>query len=101
MLKVMFVCVAGMSTSLLVEKVNEVAKGKGMEIDVFSRAETEARSDLNQADVILLGPQVRYLESSFREGISGMDIKLGVVDMVSYGRMDGAAVLKQIEELIK
>lgn len=101
MLKVMFVCCAGMSTSLLVEKVNKAAQEKGHDMKVYALAEAEARKDLTQADIILLGPQVRYLESGFRDNIAGSDTKLGVVDMLSYGRMDGEAVLNQIEELSK
>ena len=61
MAKVMFVCAAGMSTSLLVEKVNKAAKEKGLELEVYAMGEAEARKDLTQADVLLLGPQVRYL----------------------------------------
>lgn len=99
MLKVMFVCAAGMSTSLLVEKVNKAAKAKGIEANVYALGEAEARKDLTQADVLLLGPQVKYLESSFRKAIGDANTKLGVVDMKSYGRMDGEKVLEQILEM--
>ena len=101
MLKVMFVCCAGMSTSLLVEKVNQAAKAKDMEIEVYAMSEAEARKDLSQADVLLLGPQVRYLESSFKKEIGESKTKLGVVDMIAYGRMDGEKVLGQILEMSK
>ena len=99
MLKVMFVCCAGMSTSLLVEKVNAVAQSKGLEIEVYAMGETEAKKDLAQADILLLGPQVRYMENSFRKTIGDANTKLGVVDMRAYGNMDGEKVLEQILEL--
>lgn len=99
MLKVMFVCAAGMSTSLLVEKVNKAAKQRGIEADVYALGEAEARKDLTQADVLLLGPQVKYLESSFRKALGDSQTKLGVVDMKAYGRMDGEKVLDQILEM--
>lgn len=99
MLKVMFVCCAGMSTSLLVEKVNKAAKDKGVELEVYAVAEADARKDLSQADILLLGPQVRYLEGSFRKGLEGTDTKLGIVDMLAYGRMDGEKVLQQILDI--
>lgn len=99
MLKVMFVCCAGMSTSLLVEKVNKAAKDKGIEMEVYALAEAEARKDLSQADILLLGPQVRYLEDSFDNALEGTGTKLGVVDMLAYGRMDGEKVLQQILDL--
>jgi PTS system cellobiose-specific IIB component len=86
-----------MSTSLLVEKVNRAAEKAGVEVDVFAMGETEAKKNLSQADILLLGPQVRYLERSFKKSMGGdSKTKLGVVDMRAYGRMDGEKVLDQI-----
>lgn len=99
MLKVMFVCCAGMSTSLLVEKVLSSAKEKGVELELYAVGEADARRDLAQADILLLGPQVRYLESKFRTSLEGSKTKLGVCDMRAYGCMDGDKVLAQILEL--
>ncbi|MCL2163236.1 MAG: PTS sugar transporter subunit IIB [Oscillospiraceae bacterium] len=99
MQKVMFVCSAGMSTSLLVEKVIKAAEEKAVDIEVYAVGEAEARKDLSQADILLLGPQVRYLENSFKKAIGDSKTKLGVVDMLAYGRMDGEKVLGQILEL--
>ena len=99
MVKVMFVCSAGMSTSLLVEKVKKAAQEKDFDIDVYAVGEAEARKDLSQADVLLLGPQVRYLENSFKKSMGETKTKLGVVDMIAYGRMDGEKVLEQIMEI--
>ena len=96
MLKVMFVCCAGMSTSLLVEKVKQAAEKKGMEIDVYAMGETEAKKDLSQADIMLLGPQVKYLEKGFRKIMGDSKTKLDVVDMRAYGNADGEKVLEQI-----
>ena len=95
-MKVMFVCSAGMSTSLLVEKVRKAAKEREVELDVYALGEAEARKNLSQADVLLLGPQVRYLEKGFKKAIGDEPTKLGVVDMIAYGRMDGEKVLDQI-----
>ena len=101
MLKVMFVCCAGMSTSLLVEKVKCAANEKGVDLDVRATGEADAKKDLSQADVLLLGPQVRYLESGFRKALDGTATKLDVVDMLAYGRLDGESVLQQILDLAK
>lgn len=101
MIKVMFVCCAGMSTSLLVEKVNKAARARGIDVDVYARGEAEARENLAQADILLLGPQVRYLESGFRKRLEGTDTKLAVVNMLDYGRLDGEKILDQIIELSK
>jgi PTS system cellobiose-specific IIB component len=88
-----------MSTSLLVKKVNRVAQEQGSQMELFAMSESEARKDLSAADILLLGPQVRYLEPGFRRALEGSSTKLGVVDMLAYGRMDGEKVYNQILEL--
>jgi len=88
-----------MSTSLLVEKVKITAERAGVALNIYALSEIEAKKDLAQADILLLGPQVRYLESGFRKELSGTNTKLAVVDMLAYGRMDGEMVLKQILNL--
>lgn len=99
MLKVMFVCCAGMSTSLLVENVKKAAAERNVELDIEAMGEADARKILDTADVVLLGPQVRYLESSFSKELEGKDTKLDMADMLAYGRLDGNKILDQILEL--
>ena len=100
MTKVMFVCSAGMSTSLLVEKVKKEAKNAGVDLDLYAVSEAEAKKDLTQAEILLLGPQVRYLESAFRKELEGSGVKMDVIEMRTYGLMDGKKVFQQIEAMI-
>ena len=100
MINVMFVCSAGMSTSLLVEKVKKEAAANGVEMNIYAVGESEAKKDLKQAEVLLLGPQVRYLESAFRKELAGSEVKLAVIEMRTYGLMDGKKVYQQIMELL-
>ena len=100
MTKVMFVCSAGMSTSLLVEKVKKEASTAGVDLDIYAVSEAEAKKDLKQAEVLLLGPQVRYLENTFRKELEGSGVKLDVIEMRTYGLMDGKKVFAQIEALL-
>lgn len=99
MMKVLFVCCAGMSTSLLVEKVRQTAKDRGVEMELDALGESDARKNLSVADVVLLGPQVRYLEKSLGKEIEGTNTKLAMADMLAYGRLDGGKILDQILEL--
>ncbi|MCL1936750.1 MAG: PTS sugar transporter subunit IIB [Defluviitaleaceae bacterium] len=99
MLNVLFVCVAGMSTSLLVEKIKKEAENRGIEMQLKAVPEAETRKGLDEIDVLLLGPQVRYLEKQMQKMLEGKETKLGVVDMLAYGRMDAPKVLDQILDL--
>ena len=51
---------AGMSTSLLVKKMEEAAKEKGKDVDIGAYPFTESERVIEGVDVALLGPQVGY-----------------------------------------
>ena len=63
MVKIMLVCSAGMSTSLLVNKMITEAEKRGLEAKIWATSEGESANEFakDPADVILVGPQVRYL----------------------------------------
>lgn len=96
MKKVLFVCSAGMSTSLLVENTKKAAKERNVEIEIQALSEAEAKSHLDECSVLLLGPQVRFLLKNFQKLTEGKGIKVDVIQSIPYGRMDGNAVLDQI-----
>ena len=64
---IMLVCAAGMSTSLMVNKMKKSAEEKGLDADIFAIPASEADEYLNsrKIDVLLLGPQVRFMKSQF------------------------------------
>lgn len=100
MKKILLVCAAGMSTSMLVNKMKESAVKKGIEVDINAMAASEASNVINEVDVVLLGPQVRYQLKSIKDMAKGR-IPVKVIDMLSYGKMDGEAVLNDALALIK
>ena len=104
---IMLNCSAGMSTSLLVTKMQQAAKDQGIDANIFACPASEATQHIEQdhPDCILLGPQIRYMESDFKnkvqgQGKDGKDIPFAVIDMRAYGLMDGVKVLQQAEDLI-
>lgn len=93
---ILLVCSAGMSTSLLVTKMEAAAKDAGDEVKIFALPFSEANSVLEDVDVILLGPQVRFQKSAIekmaKEDRKGGPIPVAVIDMRDYGTMNGKAV---------
>ena len=57
---VLLVCAAGMSTSLLVNRMKEAAETKEIEFQIEAHPVGQIEKYGEAADVILLGPQVRY-----------------------------------------
>ena len=91
MVKVMLVCNMGMSTSMLVKKMQESADRRGIDARIWAGPEAKAAVEAADADVVLLGPQIRYLEDRIAAQVT--PVPVSVVDVMQYGRMDGDAVL--------
>ncbi|MBM7708785.1 PTS sugar transporter subunit IIB [Enterococcus lemanii] len=99
---IMLVCSAGMSTSLLVTKMQKAAEERGVEADIFAVSASEADQHLESkpVDVLLLGPQVRFMKAQFEKKLASKGIPLDVINMTDYGMMNGAKVLEQAESLM-
>ncbi|KRN60607.1 hypothetical protein IV83_GL001443 [Pediococcus inopinatus] len=91
---IMLVCAAGMSTSLLVSKMQKAAEKEGVDAEIFATAASDANNKLEEKhpDILMLGPQVRYMESNFK---SKLDIPVEVINMQDYGMMNGEKVLAE------
>ncbi|RPA65080.1 PTS sugar transporter subunit IIB [Aerococcus agrisoli] len=94
-LNIILVCSAGMSTSLLVSKMKKAAEEKGVDAHIEAIASSVAADQLKEtpADVLLLGPQVRFLEKDFKNQFT--ESKVDLISPQNYGTMNGAAVLDQ------
>lgn len=60
MKKILLLCDAGMSTSLMVKKMKEAADKKGIETEIAAVSIAKFEENLDNYDVFLLGPQVKY-----------------------------------------
>ncbi|NLQ12951.1 PTS sugar transporter subunit IIB [Olsenella sp. KGMB02461] len=98
MTNILLVCSAGMSTSMLVQKMEQEAKKRGLDTRIWAVADAKAAENVGEADVMLLGPQVRFMLDKMR-ALAG-DTPVDVIDMRVYGAMNGAAALDQALALI-
>ena len=98
MKKIILLCAAGMSTSMLVKKMQEAAAAENFECEIAAYPTAEAKDKASDADVILLGPQVRFAKSKVEAACPGIPVK--AIDMKLYGRMDGKGVLETAKKLI-
>lgn len=98
MKKILLICNAGMSTSVIVKKMLEHAKSRGIEVQIDAIGDGADEKKLSEADVVLLGPQVRYLRSKLEQSVS---VPVDVIDMQDYGMMRGDRILDQALKIIK
>lgn len=101
MYNILLVCSAGMSTSLLVTKMQKAAGEQGIEVNIRAIAEADLKNNLENLDVLLLGPQVRYMLSKMKDLMEPKGIPVDVINSVDYGTMNGAKVLGQAISMIE
>lgn len=99
MKNIVLFCAAGMSTSLLVQKMQKEAAARGMDASIEARPMNEAMDHLNEADILLLGPQIGYAKGDFEKAVDGR-IPVAVIPMVDYGRMNAAKILDDVAALL-
>lgn len=101
MKRILLACSSGMSTSLLVEKMKQAALQKGVDVEIWAVAQDKASTEMDKADVLLIGPQMRFLKQKLEEKADEINIPVDVIESVAYGRADGEAVLNRALELIR
>ena len=97
-MKLMLVCNAGMSTSMLVSKIENAAKEQGIELEVAAFPLTQAEKAIDDWDVVMLGPQVRHCLPQLKKATNKTPIE--VIDMKDYGTMNGERVYTHAKELM-
>lgn len=97
MRKIVLLCAAGMSTSLLVTKMETYAKSIGYEIEIDAHPVSMASISGKGADIVLLGPQIRFNLNKVKELVT---CPVEAIDMVSYGTMNGQKVIDRVKEIL-
>ena len=69
-MKVLLICAAGMSTSILMKKMEQYASDQGFELAIKAVGLMEYQDYVNDYDVVLLGPQVSYKLDSVKSTVT-------------------------------
>jgi cellobiose PTS system EIIB component len=91
MKSILLICANGMSTAIIVKKMEEAAKEKNIEVSIKACSIANAPGLIGKADIALLGPQIRFNLKKIQS--LNPNIPVYSMDMSSYGLMDGAAIL--------
>ena len=100
MTRIILACAAGMSTSLLVSKMNMAAVKSGVSVKIQAVPENDFAKYANDTDILLLGPQVSYTLGKMKEEYEPKGIKVAVINSMDYGMMNGEKVLKEALSMV-
>lgn len=101
MTNIVLFCAAGMSTSMLIAKIEKAAVGRGLDVKVNAYSEAQLNKYVDAADVVLLGPQIRYALAKIKKVCDEKNIPIEVIAPQDYGMMNGEKVLDQALRLLK
>lgn len=96
-MNILLACAAGMSTSLLVTKMEKSAEEQGKDYKIWAVSGGEVQNHIDKADVLLLGPQVRYMLPQLKKLGVSKGVPVDVINTVHYGTCNGAEVLKSAD----
>lgn len=100
---IMLACAAGMSTSMLVKRMQDAAKAEGKDYEIFAKSTSDIDAELasdHKPDVLLLGPQVGYLKNDVKKKTDEAGIPMDVINMMDYGMMKGDKFLAAAEAMM-
>ena len=104
MKRIVLACAAGMSTSMVVSRMEKEATARGLEFEIYAIPEQNLREELqnygNEVMAVLLGPQVRFKLEENKKLTDSYQLPIAVIDTVAYGTLNGAKVLDQALALI-
>ena len=104
MKRIILACAAGMSTSMLVTRIEKEAVARGLEYQIYAIPEQNLREELQNYGqdvvVVLLGPQVRFKLEENKKLTDSYQLPIAVIDTVAYCTLNGAKVLDQALALV-
>lgn len=101
MKKILLLCAAGMSTSILASRMKEAARKKSLDVEIEALNVELFEDNLNNYDVFLLGPQIRFKKNELLPKAQEIGKPLEIINTVDYGMMKGEKVLEFALNLIK
>lgn len=98
-MKWMLCCYAGMTTSILAQKLEEEGAERGMELTVEATPIAEATSLIDtETAAIILGPHVRFMKDEVEK--SAGSIPVYVIPPQDFGAMNTVAIVDAVTALM-
>lgn len=96
MIKVILCCANGFTTMMLCKKIKEASSKEQLDFNVNACPISELSTFATDANIILLGPQVRFNLQKVKNEYPNIPVVL--IDTQALAFTDGAAVLKQVKK---
>lgn len=100
-MRVLFVCSAGMSSTIAVNALKKEAEKNGIEVEVLAVGTQEFEEEVkNGWDVAMVAPQVRHRFDYLKEFAAEAGVPCAIIQPQAYSPLGGAKLLKQVKDLL-
>lgn len=100
-MNILLCCSAGMSTSMVVQRMQKAASQMGVDAKIEAVGMEEFSEKIAENDCCLLGPQIKYKLKDFEAIAKEHNRPVAVINTMDYGMLDGEKILKSALSLIK
>lgn len=94
--KILLICAGGMSTSILMKKMEKYAQENGFMLKIQAVGMASYEDVYKNYDVILLGPQVSYKRAELE---AATKMPIDVIAAYDYAIGNAANIFKQVEKI--
>lgn len=101
MKKILLCCAAGMSTSMVVQRMEKAAKEKNIAVEIDAVGLEEFSEQVSGCDCCLLGPQIKYKLADFAPLAAELNKPIAVINTIDYGMMNGEKILTEALSMIE
>ena len=94
-MKILLICENGLSTSILMNKMQKWGKEKNIELEVRAVPMSEYLNVYKNFDCILIGPQISYQYNEIKA--NAIDVPVEKISPMDYGMSNVENIMKQVK----
>lgn len=93
-MNILLACSSGITTNLLVNKMLDASLASGRNDKIRAVGQAELDAAMHDSDVLLLGPQMKFLYEKLVPRAQETNTKIGTIPAKMYANIDGEGILK-------
>ncbi|MHC1681887.1 MAG: PTS sugar transporter subunit IIB [Clostridiaceae bacterium] len=101
MVNIMLFCGAGISSGILARRMRDAAGEMQLDLSIEAYPESNFKKYLDNADIVLVGPQSKFMFEKFKDVCDERAIPSAVINNVDYGMMKAENVIRTALKIIK
>lgn len=100
-LKVLLVCGSGASSGFMATNMRKALEKKGIKADIKARSESEIESYIDDLDILMIGPHLKYMMEEIDDYIEGSSVIPILMKPEYYATLDGEKAIEHMLQVYK